>query len=61
MHKGAVVTGEITRHVPFGALVSVGGVPGLLVGDVTAEVGESVRVRVVEFDAVRDRVRVETV
>lgn len=59
LRVGDVVDGRVTRVVPFGALVAVGGVSGLPVGPVAATAGTTLPVRVVEVDHSRGRVAVE--
>ncbi|NUT48962.1 MAG: S1 RNA-binding domain-containing protein [Saccharothrix sp.] len=58
---GDVVDGRVTGVVPFGALVSVGEVPGLLVGPVAVTAGTTLPVRVTGVDPDRGRVSVEAV
>ncbi len=61
MQVGDVVDGRVTKVVPFGALLVVGSVPGLLVGAVSAPVGSTLSVRVAGIDPVRNRVQLEAV
>ena len=53
---GDVIVAEVTRVVPFGALVSFGDdAHGLLTGGADLEVGAEVNVRIVEKDTTRRR------
>ncbi|MFD6176854.1 MULTISPECIES: hypothetical protein [unclassified Isoptericola] len=54
MTPGAETTAVVTTVAPFGVLVTADGVPGLVRGG-DATVGDTVRVRVVEFDDVEQR------
>ncbi len=54
---GDVVEGRVTKVVPFGALIDVAGVPGLVVGPAGAEPGQPVPVRIMAMDADRRRLK----
>lgn len=58
---GDVVDGLVSRVLPFGAFVRIGGVDGLLTTQQPPQVGAEVRVRVVAIDDERERVAVEAV
>ncbi len=54
---GDVLTGEVTRVLPFGAFVRVAGtVEGLLVGEDRPELGATVPVSIATIDRVKRRV-----
>ncbi len=55
---GDIVAARVTKVVPFGALVDVAGVPGLLVVDSPPAAGTELQVRVETVDAVKRRVSV---
>jgi small subunit ribosomal protein S1 len=53
---GDVVTGEVSKVVPFGAFVRIAdGADGLLHGETGAQEGSSVRVRILAIDTEKRR------
>ena len=61
-HVGDVVPAQVTRVVPFGALIeAAGGVPGLLVTDTPPAAGTRLDVRVETVDHDKQRVSVTAV
>lgn len=57
---GDVITGTVTKRLPFGVLVESAGLPGLVRG-MQQEPGCDVRLRVTEFDADQGRFAAEPV
>ena len=56
LSSGDLIDVEITRVLPFGALVASGsGVPGLVRGAVSAGIGATLRVQVVDVDEAEQR------
>jgi ribosomal protein S1 len=60
-HVGDVIAAQVTRVVPFGALVEAAGVPGLLVTDDPPAAGSRLDVRVETVDPDKHRVSVTAV
>jgi small subunit ribosomal protein S1 len=58
---GDVVRARVTKVVPFGVFVEVAeGIPGLLVGDTTPAVGESIPARIKEIDHEKRRLSLQS-
>lgn len=55
---GEVIAATVTKSVPFGVLVEHSGVPGLVRGS-TGEPGAELTLRVLEFEAARQRFSAE--
>ena len=56
LNVGDVLVGQVAKVLPFGVIVRIGDdTDGLLQGDVQAQVGSSVTVRILEIDAVKRR------
>jgi small subunit ribosomal protein S1 len=54
-HVGDVVSGRVTKVVPFGVFVEVDGFDGLLVGQDGPPVGERVSARIAAIDTEQTR------
>jgi small subunit ribosomal protein S1 len=59
LQVGQLMDGVVAATMDQGASIDVGGVDGLLRGEQELEVGDRVRVRVLEFDGETERVVVE--
>jgi len=56
LNVGDVVTGEVSKVVPFGAFVRIAdGADGLLHGEADVQEGSSVRVRILAIDQEKRR------